>query len=289
MLGAFGEKPRLRSAFEGFQGGEPVIGMEDLAWDRHRFCPEKKSSELVFLAWRCQFERVKLERLLKGWGQWGRREVREKLSQGLVRIDGNVVTDAAIQVGSFDKVECDGCVVQNRKVRNLMLHKPLGVVSATIDQEHQTVIELIKEDWAQELHLAGRLDRFTSGLMVLTNDSNLSEALTTPERKQGKRYRVSCDQAIHSEIVSAFEKGMWFAKEEITTQPAQVNLLSETECFLTIYEGKHHQVKRMFAQFDVKVVALHREAMGSIELDSALLPGQWRELRKDEVQGVLNC
>lgn len=233
-----------------------------------------------------------MERLLRGWGQWGRRDVREKLSQGRVRVAGCVVFDASLLVGPFDKVECDGKVVQDRKARNLMLNKPLGVVSATTDELHLTVIDLIAGDgegWADSLHLAGRLDRFTSGLMILTNDSSLSEALTAPERKQGKRYRVTCDQAISLEIVSSFEKGMWFAKENITTQPAQVVLLSERECLLTIYEGKHHQVKRMFAQFEVKVVALHREAMGAIELDAGLLPGQWRELREDEVQSALRC
>ena len=229
---------------------------------------------------------MKLERLLKSWGQWGRKEARDQLARNLVQVNGAVVTEGAVLVGPFDRVEWKDSVVQDREARYVMLHKPLGVVSATTDPEHGTVVDLVAEEWAGELHLAGRLDRFTSGLMVLTNDSRFSEALTEPQEKLGKRYRVLCDRPIGKEAVSAFEEGIWFAKEKITTQPAQVELLSSQECLLTIYEGKHHQVKRMFAGFGLKVMALHREAMGSLELDEALEPGQWRALGEKEVAGV---
>jgi 16S rRNA pseudouridine516 synthase len=156
-----------------------------------------------------------------------------------------------------------------------MLNKPQGVVSATVDAEHPTVVSLVEEDWADELHLAGRLDRFTTGLLIMTNDSRVSEAITEPVRKVGKRYRVGTDGEITAEMIALFEKGMWFAKEEVTTAPAQVKLLDPRECLLTIYEGKNHQVKRMFAHFGVKVVRLHREAVGELELGE-LTEGEWR-------------
>ncbi|MFC0019898.1 pseudouridine synthase [Roseibacillus persicicus] len=227
---------------------------------------------------------VRLDRMVGKWGQWGRREVRERLSRGMVRVNGVVCPEGAFQVGPFDRVECGSEVLQARVARSLMLHKPLGVVSATSDLEHRTVVDLIGEPWATELHLAGRLDRFTSGLLILSNDSSLTEALTEPGRKLGKRYRVTCDGDVTPEIVVAFEKGIWFAKEQVATQPAQVELLSGRQCLLTIYEGKHHQVKRMFARFDVKVTALHRETMGPLSLDPALQPGEWRMLTADELQ-----
>ena len=209
--------------------------------------------------------------------------MREELAQNRVWVNGRLVSEHALLVGPFDEVVCGGQVVQRREQRCLMLHKPLGVVSATQDLEHPTVVGLIEEEWAAELHLAGRLDRFTSGLMVLTNDSSLSERLTLPAEKLGKRYRVVCDQSISSEIVTAFEAGMWFAKEEVQLQPARVSLLSEKECLLTIFEGKHHQVKRMFARFGLKVTDLHREAMGPLELDPSLGVGCWRFLTDAEV------
>ena len=134
--------------------------------------------------------------------------------------------------------------------------------------------------------MAGRLDRFTSGLMVLTNDSALSERLTLPGAKLGKRYRVTCDAVISEDMINAFESGMWFAKEGSRTQPAKVALLRENLCQLTIFEGKHHQVKRMFARFGVKVTALHREAMGPLELDESLSEGEWRALTEVELSSI---
>lgn len=225
---------------------------------------------------------MKLERLLRNWGQWGRREVRAQVLLGSVQVNLEQVAEPSLLIGPFDRVEWKGQVVQCRQRRALMMHKPRGIVSATQDAEHQTVIDLVAEDWASELHLAGRLDRFTSGLLILTNDSDLSERLTLPSEKLGKRYRVGCDGVISSEIIEAFASGIWFAKEGVTTQPAQVERIADRECLLTIYEGKHHQVKRMFARFGVKVIRLHREAIGPLSLDPGLSPGQWRELVEDE-------
>ena len=221
---------------------------------------------------------MRLDRFVGKWGQTGKRRTREIFESGKVLLNGEVVLKGSILMSPFDRVEVNGELVQDRQARTVILHKPLGVVSATIDEEHETVIDLIQTEWAGELHLAGRLDRFTSGLMILTNDSRFSESLTDPSQKVGKRYRVEVDGEISPEVVTAFEEGMWFAKEKITTAPAIVELQNSTTCLLTIYEGKHHQIKRMFARFDLKVTALHREAIGEIELPEDLKVGEWREL-----------
>ncbi len=206
--------------------------------------------------------------------------MRECVEAGEVTVNGKIVDQAALLIGKFDRVEVAGEVVQANTRRLIILNKPVGVVSATKDEEHPTVIGLINLPWASELHLAGRLDRYTSGLMILTNDGEFSESLTEPSRKVGKRYLVLVDGAIRAEVVTAFEEGMWFAKEQIQTAPAIVELLGISQCRLTIFEGKHHQVKRMFARFDLKVVQLHREAIGDIELPDDLQPGEWREFNK---------
>ncbi len=221
---------------------------------------------------------MRIDRLIGKWGGWGKRRTRERFEAGEIFVNGLCMEDRAYEVGKFDRVEIGGAIVQARTRRRLILNKPAGVVSATTDAEHQTVIDLIKEEWASELHLAGRLDRFTTGLMILTNDSAFSESFTEPEKKVGKRYLVTVNGDIEPAVVSSFEKGMWFAKEQVTTAPAIVELLSENQCRLTIYEGKHHQIKRMFARFDLKVTALHREAIGHIELPDDLAAGQWREV-----------
>ena len=193
-------------------------------------------------------------------------------------MNGERVKEAAMLVGKFDRIEVSGEVIQAEIRRVIIFNKPLGVVSATSDQEHLTVIDFIERPWASSLHLAGRLDRYTSGLIILTNDGEFSESLTEPTQKVGKRYLVEVDGVIGQEVVEAFEEGMWFAKEEITTAPAKVELIEDSRCRLIIYEGKHHQVKRMFARFDLKVIALHREAIGEIELPDDLPIGAWREL-----------
>ncbi|MCL4157810.1 UNVERIFIED_CONTAM: hypothetical protein GTU68_044403 [Idotea baltica] len=221
---------------------------------------------------------MRLDRLIGKWGEWGKRRVREVFEAGGVSVNGVVEEKAASLVGKFDRVEVCGKVVQANTRRVVILNKPSGVVSATKDEEHPTVISLIDRPWAAELHLAGRLDRYTTGLMVLTNDGEYSESLTDPVNKIGKRYLVTTDGKIRPVVVEAFESGMWFAKEKMTTTPAIVEILGTSDCRLTIFEGKHHQVKRMFAQFELKVVALHREAIGEIELPGDLLFGEWREI-----------
>ena len=221
---------------------------------------------------------MRLDRLVGKWGGLGKRRVREVLEAGKVRVNGASVSDGTCEVGFFDRVEVGDEILQARVARYVMLHKPAGVVSATVDDEHKTVIDLIDEDWAGELHLAGRLDRFTTGLLILTNDSRFSESLTDRERKVGKRYLVEADSEISVEAAEAFRNGMWFSKERTASAPAELEVLGPRQCRITIYEGMHHQVKRMFAHFGIKVIALHREAVGEIELPEDLLPGQWREI-----------
>ena len=217
----------------------------------------------------------------------GRRAVREVLAAGEVRVGGEVERDGAREVGRFVRVEVGENVVRDRTGRYVMVHKPAGVVGATVDDEHRTVVELVDRVWAGELHLAGRLDRSTSGLVVLTNDSEFSEGLTRPEAKVGKVYLVETDSEIPRDAVEAFREGMWFAKEAVRTQPAVVEMLGERRCRLTIYEGKHHQVKRMFLRFGIRVVGLHREAVGHLSLEG-LNSGEWRELRREEIGEVID-
>lgn len=225
---------------------------------------------------------MRLDRLIGKHAQIGRRETRALLAQGSVVVDGRPETDPASQITPFHQVELDGRHIHGRQARYLMLHKPAGILSATSDPEHPTVIDLITEPWSDELHLAGRLDRATTGLVILTNDSRFSEALTAPQKKIPKVYLVTTDTKISDEAVAAFESGMHFAKEKITTQPAKVDRLEPRRCKLTIYEGKHHQVKRMFARFDIRVTDLHREVMGNIVLDPSLAPGEYRSLADHE-------
>ncbi|MFD2256624.1 pseudouridine synthase [Luteolibacter algae] len=205
----------------------------------------------------------------------GRRFAKAALEAGQVFLNKIQQSEGRVEVGKFDQLELSGEILQQRTARYVMLHKPAGAVSATQDREHTTVIDLIKTDWAHDLHLAGRLDRATTGLVILTNDSAFSESLTQPAQKIPKTYLIHTDLPIPPDAIAKFRSGMSFDKEKIRTQPALVEMLSETSCRLTIYEGKHHQIKRMFLRYGIRVTQLHRETIGPYQLPDHLLPRKW--------------
>ncbi len=206
----------------------------------------------------------------------GKRHAKALLENRLVMLNHAPAIDGSITLGAFDHLVAGGEVLQSRTPRYLLLNKPAGILSATTDPLHRTVIDLIVTDYAPELHLAGRLDRFTTGLVILTNDSRFSESLTNPSNKIPKRYLVTTEQAIPEEAILKFRAGMSFDKEKIRTHPAVVKMLAPDTCRLTIFEGKHHQIKRMFLRFGIRVTTLHREAIGPFTLPKDLLPGAWR-------------
>ncbi len=216
-----------------------------------------------------------LQFLAKRSGQ-GKRHARKWLENGEVTLNASITTEGTIEIGKFDHITAAGETLQANTRRIILLHKPAGILSATKDPLHETVIDLIEEPWANELHLAGRLDRSTTGLVILTNDSKFSESLTPPENKIPKTYLIHTDEAIPEEAIRKFRSGMSFQKENTRSQPALVDRLSETSCRLTIHEGLHHQIKRMFLRFGIRVTSLHRESIGSYHLGN-LAPGQWQE------------
>ncbi len=207
----------------------------------------------------------------------GKKHAKKLLENGEIILNGDPVTDGTTTLDKFDHLVAAGESLQSNTRRIILLHKPAGILSATKDPNHKTVIDLINEPWASELHLAGRLDRATTGLVILTNDSAFSESLTRPGNKIPKTYLVETDQNITAEAIAAFRNGMSFAKEKIRTQPALVISLSETSCRLTIYEGKHHQIKRMFLRFGIRVTKLHRKSIGVHVLPDDLAPGNYME------------
>lgn len=228
---------------------------------------------------------MRVDRFLSNLPRFNRQQVRLLLVEKRVRIDGKVVSDPHAQVLEFSRVEVDGDVLQvGKPARYFMLHKPPGCVSATRDPQHPTVLDLIQEPDKEDLHIAGRLDFNTTGLMLITNDGSWSRRLTQPQTKLPKVYYVETEQVIGPEYALKFAEGLYFAFEDLTTQPAGLDVLGPTSARLSIVEGRYHQVKRMFGHFDNKVLRLHRESMGPLVLDNALKPGEYRALRTEEIQ-----
>lgn len=230
---------------------------------------------------------MRLDRFLAQHTPHGRRGIRPMLAAGRVMVDGVIEKNTQCEIGEFTRVELDGEILQNKPAVYLMLHKPAGYLSATSDAQHPTVMELI--DSPATLHIAGRLDRATTGLLLLTNDGKWSRQLTDPADadKEGvpKVYLVETADPITEETQALFQQGIYFAYEDLTTQPADLEILSDHQCRLTIYEGRYHQVKRMFHAVGNRVTALHRISVGNIILDANLKPGESRELTSQEIQG----
>ena len=227
---------------------------------------------------------MKLDRLIAGYEAMGRQAAHHAIAARRVRVDGVCVTDGHHPVDRFTLVELDDSVVQAaERALYLMLHKPVGILSATKDDQHRTVIDLIDDPDKHTLHIAGRLDRSTSGLVLLTNDGRWSKRLMTAEEKVPKVYLVETLDPIAPDAVEAFARGFYFHTEDITTLPAELILLGANQARLTLHEGRYHQVKRMFHRVGNRVVSLHRESIGALTLPADLPPGAWRALTHQEV------
>jgi 16S rRNA pseudouridine516 synthase len=228
-----------------------------------------------------------------------RRDVKLMLAQGRIVINGEMVREIMTMVEEFDHVVLDGELLQDKKAVYIMMNKPIGVVSATKDDLHKTVIDLLpnsllinevnpKVDVDHDLHIVGRLDLNTSGLLILTNDSRWSRKIMSPEAKVKKVYEVTLENNVTDETIAAFAKGMYFPFENITTLPAQLKVLTNNTAEVVLMEGKYHQVKRMFGRFRNPVLALHRSSVGNLVLDESLAAGESRALRLDEVNAIFN-
>ncbi|MDO6563161.1 pseudouridine synthase [Amphritea sp. 1_MG-2023] len=226
---------------------------------------------------------MQLDRFIQLNTPYSRQRVRCLLAEGRVTVAGHVVRDGSVEVDRFIPISLDNQCLQAAQAYYLMLHKPAGVVSATQHPEHQTVIDLIPEELRQGLHLAGRLDLKTTGLLLLTNDGQWSRRITQPSSKIAKVYRVTTQDEVAVEAEAVFRQGIYFGYEDITTQPAELQRLDRYHSRLTLYEGRYHQVKRMFGYFDNEVTELHRERVGELTLDPDLLPGEFRPLSVAEV------
>ncbi|KXF80656.1 16S rRNA pseudouridine(516) synthase RsuA [Enterovibrio coralii] len=205
------------------------------------------------------------------------------LKEKRVTVDGEIVKTGATKIAEDADVEFDGVSLRLSGPRYYMMNKPEGYVCSHDDPHNPTVFILIDEVGAEKLHIAGRLDCDTTGLLLLTDDGQWSHRVTSPKHKCDKTYRVWLDDAISEETEGLFAEGLMLRGEKQETLPAQMVKVDEKEALLTIHEGKYHQVKRMFAAVGNRVVGLHRESVGELVLDEELEPGEYRPLTEEEI------
>ena len=237
-------------------------------------------------------KKIRLDRFISQQFKISRRDVRLMLAQKRIAVDGIIVSDIEQIVNAFSVIDVDNKSLQNNTPCYVMLNKPIGVVSATKDERHKTVIDLLRQtgvltsEQCLSLHIVGRLDLHSSGLLLLTNDSRWSSYLTAPINKVVKRYRVTLAKPLSAQYISVFAQGIYFAYEDITTQPAKLVLIGDYVADVYLTEGRYHQIKRMFGRFRNPVVELHRLSIGHLSLDQQLLSGESRLLTCDEVAGI---
>ncbi|WP_078594974.1 pseudouridine synthase [Evansella clarkii] len=231
---------------------------------------------------------MRIDKLLANMGFGSRKEVKQLLKKGGVTLSGAPIKDAKTQIDpEKDDIEIFGEKVEYKPNIYLMMNKPKGVISATEDVAESTVLDLLEtEDLIYDPFPVGRLDKDTTGFMLLTNDGKLAHQLTSPKKKVDKTYRVHIDDVLTIDQEEVLKSGV-VLDDGYKTKPAQLAYYEgepETTVRLTITEGKFHQVKRMFQAVGRKVVALKRESIGPLTLDPDLKPGTYRELNDDEVE-----
>lgn len=231
---------------------------------------------------------MRLDKFICKSTQFTRAEARAAISEGRVKVNGWYDCHEATQVHENNVMTLDGEILQARPSRYLMLHKPAGFVSSNASGRYPSLFNNLSHDDnnldiqdVENLHIAGRLDADTTGLVLITDDGRWSFNVISPARECEKVYRVSLRDPITEDAIKQLVNGVLLRGREELTLPAKLTVVHEKEVLLTITEGKYHQVKRMFGAVRNRVVALHREKIGPLSLDVPL--GQWRYLTAEEV------
>lgn len=238
-------------------------------------------------------DKQKLERLDKILSQSGygsRKDVKKMIKQGQVSVNGQLTKDAGTQVDpAADVIKVSGEQVLFQENIYIMMNKPDGVLSSTRDGMTETVIDLLAgEFYHRNLFPVGRLDKDTEGLILLTDNGKLAHRLLSPKNQVAKVYYVEVEGHLEDEDVAVFRSGIEL--EDFTTLPATLEIIETgdvSKAFVTICEGKFHQIKRMMKAIDKEVLYLKRLSLGPLKLDPTLESGQWRELTEDEIQSLL--
>ena len=225
---------------------------------------------------------MRLDRFICKSTELTKNEALRVIHAGEVFVNNTVTLNEAVQVHEDNTISLDGQRLKTRNFRYIMMHKPPDTICSNIDEAYPSIFNYIDIDKASELHIAGRLDADTTGLVLITDDGRWSFNIISPDRKCEKVYRVGLRDEITDDAVSKLENGLRLQGEAKLTLPATLRIITPEDVLLTINEGKFHQIKRMFAAVGNRVVSLHREKIGKIELDIDV--GQWRYLTQDEVE-----
>ncbi len=230
---------------------------------------------------------IRLDKFLCEMSVGSRTQVKEYIKKGRVKIDGNIVKSPEIKIDeNTAKVEFDNEIIGFVDKEYYMLNKPSGVVSATVDNLHKTVIDIIDDKKRKDLFPVGRLDIDTEGLLIITNDGDMAHRLLSPKKHVSKVYYAKIDGQVTDKHIEMFKDGLTL-NDGTKALPGNLSILSSdtvSEIELEIFEGKFHQVKKMFEAVGFRVVYLKRLSMGKLQLDNNLKIGEYRPLTDEEIE-----
>jgi len=228
---------------------------------------------------------MRLDKFICKSTRFTRSEAIELINEERVSVNGEIIKNEGTQVHENNRITLDGQELIARASRYIMIHKPPKTICSNIDEVYPSVLNCLEDYHSLNLHVAGRLDADTTGLVLATDDGRWSYNIIVPARVCEKVYRVGLRDPISSDVAVIFENGIQLQGEKSLTLPARIEVVNPREVYLTITEGRFHQVKRMFAAVGNRVVTLHRQKIGKINLDVEL--GQWRNLNVDEIKAFM--
>lgn len=224
----------------------------------------------------------RLDKIISNRTGISRKDAKTAISSGKVTVSGSVVRSSDFKVGENDEVFLDGKKISGNANIYIVLNKPKGYISATEDPDQKTVLELVPPElFRNGLFPAGRLDKDTTGLMIITDDGDFAHRILAPKKHVPKKYAVTIDLPVTGKMKEGFENGIELS--DGTCKSAELFKTGEYTCEVTLSEGRYHQIKRMFGCFEAKVTELHRLSMGGFSLPEDLLPGECRELTEEEL------
>ena len=230
---------------------------------------------------------MRLDKYLCEAGKGTRSEVKKIIARGDVSVNGSIIRDPAAKLDeNSDEVAIGGVPVRYADFEYYMLNKPKGVISASRDKRDKNAVcvtDLIQEKIRQDLFPVGRLDKDTEGLLIITNDGELAHRLLSPKHHVDKTYYAELDSSVSREGAERIMAGVDIGDDK-PTLPCQINMLSDSSCFITIHEGRYHEIKRMFKTEGRTVNYLKRISMGPMSLDTELEPGEYRSLSSEEIE-----
>ncbi len=236
--------------------------------------------------------KLRIDKMLSNIGLGTRKQIKQDAKKGHIKINDAIVKDSSKIIDTEkDQVKFKGETVEYVQFIYLMMNKPQGVVSATEDNHDKTVIDLLEdEDKFYEPFPVGRLDKDTEGLLLITNNGQLGHDLLSPKKHVDKTYYVELAEEVTEDDVKEFEQGIFLTEENYKTLPAKLQIIESgypSKCYVTIKEGKFHQIKRMFLAVNNEVTYLKRISMGSLKIDETLELGEYRHLTQEELDSLM--